>query len=221
MNLVEKVEKAIQDAENHLSSISVRALGVAGLTGMKVRHLLNNLCADETNYLEIGSYKGATLIAALSGNEKATATAVEGFFEEYSGESGRNYLEPNIIEVLGDGAPIKLLIGDSFTDGVFADVMESGPYDVFMYDGNHGEGETTISIMQYAKAMKDEFILIVDDWCLPQWDKGIRAGTFRAFSSNELEIVKMWEKWSETNIPDDKYSGWWYGLMIAVVRKHG
>jgi len=51
-----------------------------GLSSIRVKCLINNLASKvNTNYLEIGAYKGSTIIAALFDNPKTKATAVEHF----------------------------------------------------------------------------------------------------------------------------------------------
>lgn len=221
MTLVERVQTAIDKAEKGESNLDAKVFGVCGLTGTKVRHLLNNLCEGETNYLEIGSFKGATMCSALYGNPQAKGTGIEGFFEEYGTVSGKKYLADNINRVLGDKAPVIMIVGDSFTDNIHEATAEYGPYDVFLYDGHHGESQTTIGITQYAKMMKSEFVLIVDDWCHPDMEKDVRSGTFRALASSDLIVEKSWERWTMLGGNDDYYSGWWYGLYIAVVKKNG
>lgn len=75
------VKASLELADNERSKISEREKDIFGLTSIKVRALLNNLCSKEnTNYLEIGVYKGATIISALAGNNKTKAVGVENFF---------------------------------------------------------------------------------------------------------------------------------------------
>jgi len=52
-------------------------LSVQGMSDASIRHLLNNLCsAPGTRYLEVGSWRGSTLTACLSGNEVNVDQAV-------------------------------------------------------------------------------------------------------------------------------------------------
>src|SRR4051812_30601409 len=71
-DLVAHVKRAISEADEGRSRISPAALAIEGMSSPKVRHLLNNLCAfDACRYLEVGSYKGSTLCAAMSNNTTA------------------------------------------------------------------------------------------------------------------------------------------------------
>lgn len=218
--LVEKVQKAIDDAENFKSGIGVDAFSVCGLTGMKVRHLLNNLCKGETNYFEIGSFKGATMVAALSNNPEAKGTFIEAFMEEYFGTTGKDYLANNIQRVLGDDHNVVGIIGDCYVDGSVEKAKAHAPYDIFLYDGNHGETETAEALNLYLPMMKDEFVLIMDDWCTPGMDVGVRAGTYKILSNKKYTVLEDWERWTLQGGEDDLHSGWWNGLYIAVVKKN-
>lgn len=74
------VKAALELADNERSKITEREKDIFGLTSVKVRALLNNLCSkDNTNYLEIGVYKGATLLSALAGNKKTKAFGIDNF----------------------------------------------------------------------------------------------------------------------------------------------
>ena len=65
----EWVKASLEMADNERSKLSERERELHGLSSTRLRCLINNLCAAEKcNYLEIGAYKGATLIAAARGN---------------------------------------------------------------------------------------------------------------------------------------------------------
>jgi predicted O-methyltransferase YrrM len=64
------VKASLEMADNERSKLSERERELHGLSSIRLRCLINNLCAAEKcNYLEIGTYKGATLIAAARGND--------------------------------------------------------------------------------------------------------------------------------------------------------
>ena len=74
------VRAALELADNERSKITEREKDLYGLTSLRLKAFLNNLCAKErVNYLEIGTYKGATLLSALYGNEKTKAVGIENF----------------------------------------------------------------------------------------------------------------------------------------------
>lgn len=66
----EWVKASLEMADNERSKLSERERELHGLSSTRLRCLINNLCAAEKcNYLEIGAYKGSTLIAAARGND--------------------------------------------------------------------------------------------------------------------------------------------------------
>ena len=65
----EWVKASLEMADNERSKLSEREREIHGLSSTRLRCLINNLCAAEKcSYLEIGAYKGSTLIAAARGN---------------------------------------------------------------------------------------------------------------------------------------------------------
>jgi hypothetical protein len=75
----EWVKASLEMADNERSKITEREREMHGLSSVRLKCLINNLCAAESvNYLEIGVYKGATLIAAMRGNN-INATGVDNF----------------------------------------------------------------------------------------------------------------------------------------------
>ena len=68
-NQTSKISK-ISNSECEISGSSHSVLGIEGMSQPKNRHLLNNLCSrEETSYLEIGTWKGASTISALYNNK--------------------------------------------------------------------------------------------------------------------------------------------------------
>ena len=73
------VKAALEQADNERSKISEREREIFGLSSTRLKCLINNLCAAEKmNYLEIGVYKGSTIIPAVMGND-VIAVGVDNF----------------------------------------------------------------------------------------------------------------------------------------------
>lgn len=74
------IKASLELADSERSKITEREKDLFGLSSVRLKSFLNNVCAKEnTNYLEIGVYKGSTLISALAGNPKTKAVGVENF----------------------------------------------------------------------------------------------------------------------------------------------
>jgi hypothetical protein len=73
------VKASLEMADNERSKLSERERDLYGLSSVRLKCLINNLCAAEkSNYLEIGAYKGATLISAVRGND-VKAVGIDNF----------------------------------------------------------------------------------------------------------------------------------------------
>lgn len=73
------VKASLEMADNEKSKLTEREKDLFGLSSIRLRCLINNLCAAEKcDYLEIGAYKGATLISATRGND-VKAVGVDNF----------------------------------------------------------------------------------------------------------------------------------------------
>jgi hypothetical protein len=74
------IDAALELSDSGISKISEREREIFGLSSVRLRNLLNNLCSKpDTNYLELGVYKGATLVSALFGNPGAKAIGVDNY----------------------------------------------------------------------------------------------------------------------------------------------
>tara|TARA_A100001015_G_scaffold254721_1_gene295733 strand:+ start:1103 stop:1864 length:762 start_codon:yes stop_codon:yes gene_type:complete len=73
------VDASLDQADNERAKISEKEREMYGLSSIRLRCLINNLCAGgKINYLEIGIYKGATLISSVFGND-CKAVGVDNF----------------------------------------------------------------------------------------------------------------------------------------------
>src|SRR5579864_9299188 len=63
--LISHVQKSIELAEKGISKLNLAILNIHGMSSPIIRHFLNNICSlTGANYLEIGCWKGSTLVAA-------------------------------------------------------------------------------------------------------------------------------------------------------------
>ena len=83
MDLTAIAKNAIEQAIAGKSKLNKEALAVDGMSSIKSRHMLNNLCDfPGAVYLEIGSWKGSTIIAA-SYNNKGDFYAIDSFQKRF------------------------------------------------------------------------------------------------------------------------------------------
>jgi predicted O-methyltransferase YrrM len=143
--------------------------GVENLASENVLALLNlaaSCLGPDEAYVEVGVYHGASLIAALMGNEDRRFVAVDSFaFRDASLEQ----VESNLAR-FGVPRP-EILVGDVFElarDGAFADV----PVGVWYYDAAH-DYESQVEGLRIAEPLLvPGALVIVDD---TDWDRVERA----------------------------------------------
>jgi hypothetical protein len=84
---IERVEAALNCANTNQTKLTEKQLKkVKGLSGEKIRILLNELIKEDTNYLEVGTFTGSTFINAMYGNKPKSAFAVDSFSAKDSWE---------------------------------------------------------------------------------------------------------------------------------------
>jgi hypothetical protein len=204
MDWARHVEGAIHDAHRGRSRLTPEVRAVPGLTSTLVRHFLNIVCGrGSVNYLEIGSWKGATITAA-SCNNVGRFTAVDDFSQW--ADPGQFYANRARCE---RWCRFDFLDRDSWQ----VDPAEISPdVDVYFYDGEHSYESQVRAFVHFDPALAGEFVAVVDDWNYPQ----VRAGTQAAFAELGYDVLRDWElpaRW------DGDAENWWNGLYVAIVRK--
>ena len=146
---------------------------VADVPGMATEHklaLLNlaaaNLGPGEA-YLEVGSFKGLSLIGAMLGNEGRRFYAIENFLEfNLDGEATKAELLDNLARWAGRTGTAQLLEGDCF------DLLRrSSPLrervGVYLYDGAHGRLPHYLALGVAERWLSDRALVVVDDASWP------------------------------------------------------
>jgi hypothetical protein len=173
---------------------------LTGLSSPKVWHLLNNLCSEADTYLEIGTYMGSSLMAALYGNS-VSATAVDNFCMKPHTRghffNNTKHLQFTFIEQ------------DCFTikPNIFVK-----PIELYFFDGEHTYEAQYKALDHFLSAMKNEFVYIVDDWT----NQPVKEGTFDAIQKNNIDVLEMIER-GEGKLKDK--DGWWCGVAAFKLRK--
>ena len=68
-DLIQHIEKSIENAENGISKVTPDILTMEGMSGKKTRHFYNNILnKTDSRYLEIGTWKGSSVCSAMCGN---------------------------------------------------------------------------------------------------------------------------------------------------------
>lgn len=196
------IQQAFADAEQLKSKIPAEYIEkLTGLASPKVWHLLNNLCAQAENYLEIGTYMGSSLMSALYGNDHVSATAVDNFCMK---PHTRGHFFRNV-----EHLKFTFIEQDCFTINPAIFVK---PIDLYFYDGRHDYEDQYKAIKHFAPAMKSEFTFICDDWN----NSHVREATFQGIKDSGLEVVEFKEV--KNDLMKDK-AGWWCGIAVFKLKK--
>jgi hypothetical protein len=92
----EFVQAALELADVEQSKINEREREIFGLSSNRLRAFLNNVCSKTgTQYLEVGVYRGATLLSAMYGNLNTKAIGIENY--SYDEREPKRYPPPGFI----------------------------------------------------------------------------------------------------------------------------
>lgn len=210
-NLIKHVEYCLNETENFNSKITPDIYLIDGMSGKKTRHFYNNLCSmDNTQYLEIGTWKGSSICSAMC-NNNMRCVAVDNWaefggpkeeflinFNKFKGRNDATFIEQNCWEV---------------------DISKIGKFNIYMYDGHHSEKSHYNALNYYLSCLENEFIYLVDDWNLYR----IRDGTNKSIKDNNLQILYQKEiitsyKGNHAR-PNGINSDWHNGIAIFVLKK--
>jgi predicted O-methyltransferase YrrM len=145
---------------------------VADVPGMATEHKLAllNLAAAHLGpgeaYLEVGSFKGLSLIGAMLGNQGRPFYAIENFLEfNLDGSQARIDLLTNLARWV-EPERVRLLEGDCF-DLLRRDGQVEDPVGVYFYDGAHGRLPHYLALGVAERWLADRALVVIDDASWP------------------------------------------------------
>ncbi len=185
-----------------------------GMSGSKFRPFLNQLVASQSHarYLEIGSWKGSTACSAIYGN-RARIVCVDNW-SLFGGP--RHEFFANIGKCISDEIDFSCFE----TDYREFDYSETGPFNIYFYDGPHDEQNQHYNLIAIQDALDKHFFLVVDDWNWPS----VRTGTKRALRQLGTRIMAFAEIRTSGDNKHAKHpcgprSDWHNGYFIAACTK--
>jgi len=185
---------------------------IEGMSGQSYRLFVNKLVSATASaqYLEIGSWTGSTVAAALHRNG-AHALCIDNWSQ--FGGSKDQFLRTCAALHIDDRME---LLEQNFRE---VDYDHVGPFGIFLYDGPHEELDQFDGIVRVQPALENEYFLIIDDWNWP----GVRMGTLRGLAATKSTIrfgieVRTTED-NEHPARGGKDSDWHNGCFLAVIAK--
>lgn len=173
---------AIEKAKRRESKLNKAALEVPSMTSLNIRHLLNNLGAISTNYLECGTHLGGHFCSVVYNNSHLKdATAIDNFSEFYKDGITQKECISNMQAFTPGGVETHLIEDDCFV----VDYLKKDHFDLYNYDAQHTESSQQRAVSHFLQNLKEEFIMVVDDWSFP----GVESGTRNGIKLSELDIL--------------------------------
>jgi hypothetical protein len=194
-DMVEHLERCLARSMADTSSLSDDVLRLPGFSGIMTRHLYNNVCSlrvpgRDTRYLEVGTWKGSSLVSALFGNDHVHATVVDNW-SQFGGPK-EDFLAT--VQRLLPSAHLDVVDRDCFkvdpAELLAASSVAGTPIDIYLFDGEHTYEAQRRAITHFAPALRrDAAIVMVDDWNWPD----VRAGTMKGIQDAGLRIQFQYE----------------------------
>jgi hypothetical protein len=208
---IDAIEKTLLNI--HKYKLSDDILNLTGFSGIRTRIFYNNLIEclkDDVRYLEIGVWYGSTFASALYANKLDKVLAIDNW-SEFNGD--KKYFTDNILNTCGN-VKYDFIEGDCFDNNIIEQCKQKGPFNIYLYDGEHSSESHAKALELYKDCLDDIFIYICDDW---NWDK-VQIGTNNAI---EKDYEMLYSKQYFTNYGDEieRKTSWWNGILIAILKK--
>lgn len=209
MDKISQIKLAIEKAKRHESKMDQVAWSVPALSSLKIRHLMNNLGAISTRYLECGVHKGGLFCSTIRNNPNLEwAVANDNWAsDEISADKAYPQFINNAENNLSKHETAFVCIkGDTFEQ----EVPQIG-LDLYLFDADHSYESQRRAMTHFLPAMADEFVVCVDD---ADW-KEVKLGTQDGIYDSGCQV--LFEETFQGNNHDN--DGWWNGFYIALLKK--
>lgn len=191
MNIKEAIQWAIE-GQSHLTA---QCLEYPGMSSARNRHLLNHLCTNK-RYLEVGTFKGSTLLAACYDN------GAVGVGVDNSSQFGD--WRTLVYETIA-----KFGLNAEYIEADYRETVEKKEkYNVIFYDGCHKNESTREALEILWPMVAEGGALIVDDYCINLPGLDVQGTTDAFIAENKIKATLL-----KVNTREDKNT-WWNGLAI-------
>ncbi len=203
---------------------------VRGMTGQKIRQILNTLASEATVYMEAGLYCGLSFTSAMYKNTNIELAIAIDSWAEFTNHGRINprleFLDA-CEKFYPKGVPLSLIESDhwkvtqlpplpAYTIGEssMGSTYPAKP-DLFYYDGAHDEQSQMRALTHFGPMCAEEFTFCCDDW---NWEQ-VRRGTKRGL--DWFTVVDEWEKILPfaPGRKDTTDVDWWNGFYVARLKQ--
>jgi hypothetical protein len=188
---------------------------VEGMSSPKMCEFLRALVArmePAEVYLEVGTWKGRTLLSAAHGNLQRVCVGCDKFrfWGKFTGPRflARRAFYRNVERYRATSANI--VFHEMTSEQMFAEGRVPPCVGVYFYDGDHSYEGTHRGITSGVQVLSPRAVVLVDDWN----DPVIRSATRDAFAASGTTI--LWER----ELPGDHTErSWWNGVGVFFVAR--
>ena len=178
--------------------------GLARPNNLALLNLAARCVAPDETYVEVGSFRGSSLIGTLLDNDGVEVLAIDDF--SHSGAS-REELERNLARFGFDGR-VTIHEGDAF-ELLPGGVLGGRRVGVYYYDAAHTYEQQLDGLVLAEPYLADDALLIVDDTDWDFVDAAVRD--YRAQRPNVTSLLRLTGK-------DHGRPWWWEGVEVMEWR---
>ncbi len=188
-------------------------MGMASYKKLMLMNLVASLLAEDPSecYLEVGTFQGKSLVAALRNNPLVSAVACDNFSEFDSSGVNQVALEQNLRR---HGLHDRVKFFNMDFRKLLADWYERRLPRIggYFYDGAHDKASQYDGIKYVEPHLADRALVVVDDWRLAK-DSGsyAEAGTLQAISESRNNWKILYVLPARRNGDLDQ---WWNGVGV-------
>ena len=228
------IELSCRNAEVYRSTLDNSILNMDGMSSLKVRHFLQNICSSNIfsrkNYLEVGCASGSTYISSNFNTGLNSSYVCDIFNELKNGKNGKDIFLENCLQHLGK-IPDNIFHEDCFDLDI--DKIKN-KINLYLYDGDHSVDSHEKALTYFESVFDDTVVVIIDDWD----DWRVQLGTILGLSkinysifswqympgrTSFLEIDNLLLKKNGLRIFKDEPFGdlvrWWNGILVITLKK--
>jgi predicted O-methyltransferase YrrM len=200
-----RLSRSTAPADRRLKPWLGRIEGMATENKLMILNLAVANLADDEVYVEIGCYRGLSLIAAAAGNAGARIFACDNFSQF---TASADLLRKTIAD---HSAPGQI----DFSDMEFRRFLELAPWrprriGVYFYDGGHSFADQYEALKRAMPSLADDAIVIIDDTN----KRNVRAAN-RLFTSRAPGFAQVLDLRTGRNHSPT----WWNGIQIYRFRR--
>lgn len=210
MDKIELIKQAIEKADRMESKLDTIVLHVPSFTSLKIRHLLNNLGAISRNYLECGVHKGGHFCSVVFRNDIVNAVGIDNYSEFNQGGETKKECLDNIMRFAPAHLHFDLIEKDCFQ---VKDEFPEDYFDLYNYDAQHTESSQQRAVYHFIEEMKNEYIMVVDDWVF----NGVEQGTRNGIKLANLKVLGEWVMLTPQGEPENDH--WHNGYAVFYLQK--